>query len=48
MDAIREEERVRMAQNAIKIYSDDKSNSGGREIPSKTVTLTNKSSTLPD
>ena len=48
MDAMREEERVRMAQNAIIILSDDKYNSGKREIPSKPVTSSNKASTFPD
>ena len=48
MDAMREEERVRMAQNAIIILSDDKYNSGRREIPSKPVTSSNKASTFPD
>ena len=38
MDAIREEERVRMAQNDVIISSDDESDSGRRQIPSKPVT----------
>ena len=33
MDTIREEERVRMAHNAIVILSDDEYDSGRREIP---------------
>ena len=47
MDATREEEHVRMAQNAIIISSDDESDSGRREIPSKPVTSYNKSYTFP-
>ena len=47
MDAMREEERVRMAQNAIIISSDDESDSGRRQIPSKLVTSFNKASTFP-
>ena len=37
-----------MAKNAIIILSDDKSNSGKREIPSKPVISSNKASTFPD
>ena len=37
-DAMREEERVCMAHNAIIISSDDESDSGRREIPYKPVT----------
>ena len=44
MDATREEERVRMSQKAIIILSDDESDSGGRQIPSKPVTSYNKAS----
>ena len=46
MDAMREEESVRMAQNYIIISSDDESDSGIREIPSKPVTSSNKASTF--
>ena len=46
MDAITEEERFRMVQNAIIILSDDESNSGRREIPSKPVTSSNKAYTF--
>ena len=46
MDATREEERVNMAQNAIIMFSDDKLDSGIRQIPSKPVTSSNKSSTF--
>ena len=38
INAMREEERVRMAQNAIITLSDDESDSGRRERPSKPVT----------
>ena len=38
MDAMREEESVRMAQNYIIISSDDESDSGIREILSKPMT----------
>ena len=48
MDAMMEEERVRMAQNTIIILSGDKSGSGRREIPSKPVTSYNKAYTFPD
>ena len=47
MDAMREEERVCMAQNDIIISCDDKYYSGRRQIPSKPVTSSNKSSTYP-
>ena len=47
MHAIREEELVRMAHNSIIISSDDKSDSGRRQIPSKPVTSSNKTSTFP-
>ena len=47
MDAMREEERVHMAQNSIIITSDDESDSGRRQIPSKPVTSSNKESTFP-
>ena len=47
MDAIREEERVRMAQNTIIISSDDESDSGRRQIPPKPVTSYNKASIFP-
>ena len=33
MDAMREDERVRMAQNTIIVLSDEESDSGRREIP---------------
>ena len=46
MDVTREEERVRMAHNAIIFFSDDKSDSGRREIQSKPVTSSNKASTF--
>ena len=36
-----------MAQNAIINFSDDKSDSGRRQIPSKPVTASNKSSAFP-
>ena len=55
MDAIREEERVSMAQNTITVssefssldysletWSDDSSDSGRRQIPTKPVTSSNK------
>ena len=45
-DAMREQESVRMAQNYIIISSDDESDSGIREIPSKPVTSSNKASTF--
>ena len=48
MDAMREEDRFCMAQNAIIIFSDDKSNSERRQILSKPVTSSNKSFTSPD
>ena len=47
MDKIREQERVRTAQNNTIILSDDESDIGKREIPSKPVTSSNKSSTFP-
>ena len=59
MDAMREEERVRMAHNIIisseSLYSYDlsetlsveSSGSGRRKIPTKLVTSSNKSSTFP-
>ena len=47
MDSMREEERVRMTQNTIIILSDDESDSGRREIPSKPVTSSNKASIFP-
>ena len=46
-DEIREEERVSMAHNAIIISSDEESDSGRRQIPSKPVTSSNKESTFP-
>ena len=48
MDAMREEERVRMAHNSIIILSDDSFDSGTRQIPSKPVTPSNKASAFPD
>ena len=36
-----------MAQNAIINFSDDKSDSGRRQIPSKPVTASNKASAFP-
>ena len=47
MDAMREQERVHMAQNAVIIASDDESDPVRREILSKPVTLSNKVSTFP-
>ena len=47
MDAIREEERVRMAQNTIIISSDDESDSVRRKIIPEPVTSSNKASTFP-
>ena len=47
MDAMREEERVHMEYNTIIISSDDESDSGRREIPSKPVASSNKASTFP-
>ena len=47
MNSTREEECVRMAQNAIIILSDDESDSGRRLIPSKPVMSSNKASTFP-
>ena len=44
MDEMREEERVRMAQNAIIILSDDESDSGRSKIPSKPVASSHKTS----
>ena len=46
MGAIREEERVRMSHNAIIILSDDESDSGRRQIPSKPVMSSNKAFTF--
>ena len=59
MDAMREEERVHMAQNTViissessssddssEILSDDLSDLGRRQIPTKPVTSSNKSSTF--
>ena len=43
-----EEERVHMAHNAIITSSDDESDSGRRQIPSKPVTSSSKASTFPD
>ena len=42
MDATREEELVHMAQNAIRISSDDKSDPGRTKKLSKSVTSSNK------
>ena len=42
----REEERVRMAQNAVIIFSDDIYDSGRRQITTKPVRSSNKSSTF--
>ena len=47
MDATGEEKRVCMAYNSIIISSDDESDSGRRQIPSKPVTSSNKTSTFP-
>ena len=47
MNAMREEERVRMAQNYIIILSDDESDSGISKILSKPVMSYNKESTFP-
>ena len=47
MDQMRERESVHMAYNAIIILSDNKSDSGRREILPKPVTSSNKSSTFP-
>ena len=47
-DAMRKEEHVRMAHNAIIISSDDESDSGRRQIPSKPVTSTNKGIYISD
>ena len=47
MDAMRGGERVRMAQNTIIILSNDESDSGRQEMPSKPVTSSNKASTFP-
>ena len=44
---MREEERVCMAQNAIIIFSDDKYDSGIRQIPSEPVTSSNKAKIFP-
>ena len=46
INAMREEERVHMAHNAIIILSDKEYDSGRRQIPSKPVTSSNKSSTF--
>ena len=46
MDVTKEEERVRMAHNDIIMFSDENSDSVRREIPSKPVTSSNKSSTF--
>ena len=47
MDTMREEELVRMAQNVIIVSSDDKSDSGRKEITSKAVTSFHKAYTFP-
>ena len=47
MDAMKEEERVCMAQNSIIISSDDEYDSGRRAIPSKPVMSSNKASIFP-
>ena len=47
MDEMMEEERVHMAHNAIIFSSDDKSDSGRRQIPYKPVTSSSKASTFP-
>ena len=46
-DAIREEERVRMAKETIILSSDDYSNSETSEISSEPATSSNKVSTFP-
>ena len=46
MDATREEERVHMAHNDIIFSSDDKYDSGRREVPSKPETSSNKAYTF--
>ena len=46
IDAMRKEERVRMAQNTIIIWSGEKSDSVRRQIPSKPLTSSNNSSTF--
>ena len=47
MDAMRGEERVCMAHNDIIISSDEEYDSGRSQIPSKSVTSSNKASTFP-
>ena len=46
-DAIREEERVRMAEEMIILLSDDNSDSETSEISSEPTTSSNKASTFP-
>ena len=47
MDAMTEEERVRMAYNAIIVLPDDESDSGRSQIQYKPVASSNKASTFP-
>ena len=46
-DAIREEERVHMAEETIILLSDDNSDSETSEISSEPATSSNKASTFP-
>ena len=46
-DAIREEERVRMAEKMLIVSSDDNSDSETSKISSETVTSSNKASIFP-